>query len=80
MPGSHKGSGGSGSYKPRFPAGIDLGNNNTVLSDDIVFEQFDQFTTNQGSYRASIEDQNQVISTVSEVFSCKTGTNDFFGF
>jgi hypothetical protein len=80
MPGSNKGQGSGGSRKPKFPAGIDLGNNNTDLSDDIVFEQFDQFTTNQGNYGASFKDQNQVISPVSEVFSCKTGTNDFFGF
>jgi hypothetical protein len=80
MPGSKKNKGGKSSWSCTpvsdnriSPMGIDL-------SDDIVFDQFDQFTTNQGNYGASIKDQNQVISPLLEAFSGQAGTNNFFGF
>jgi hypothetical protein len=78
MPGSNKSNGGYGTsgYNPGAPFG-DL-----IIDpcDDIIFDQFEKFTSTQGCYGDSMKGQNKVISPVSEVFSCKTGANDFFGF
>jgi hypothetical protein len=65
MPGSHKGSGGGGSSHKRLPEEIDLGNNNTDLSDDNI----DKLTASQDSNGVSTKEQSQVISPKSELIS-----------